>query len=686
MTRHSANFPWHEGEVAVQRRLGVAERMAEMGSKVVRDHMPAQHRELYAKLPYMIAGTVDPSGDVWATILTGKPGFVSSPDHRTLAFGAPRDLYDPADAGMETGDAIGLLGIELSSRRRNRMNGTIRRDGAGGFAVAVGHSFGNCPQYIQLRDYEFARDPARPSGIEAETLAVLDDDARAAIAAADTFFVASYVDLEGGERQVDVSHRGGKPGFVRIDENGRLTIPDFAGNLHYNTLGNFTVNPRAGLIFADFETGDVLQLTGDAEIEFDSPEIKAFQGAERIWHFTPRRIVRRRGALALRWLLQQNGFSPNALMTGSWEDTAARIEAEKLAMEWRAMKVSKVVEESASIRSFHLEPADGKGLIAHKAGQHLPIRVTLPGADKPVLRTYTLSCAPSDNRYRISVKRDGAVSQYLHDHVGEGGLIEARGPAGSFTVDAAEKRPAVLIAAGVGITPMLAMLRHIVYEGVRTRGVRPTWLVHVARSKTERAFDAEIDALADAAQGAVRVIRIVSRPGPDERPGRDYNGAGRFEAATFSQFLPFGDYDFYMCGPGGFMQAMYDGLRDLNVADARIHAEAFGPSSLTRRADVGAASLPQEKPATESVPVIFTASAKEARWEPGQQTLLELAEARGIDASFSCRAGNCGMCAAKLLKGRVAYTNTPSADIPEGHVLVCSAVPAADSEPLEIEL
>jgi predicted pyridoxine 5'-phosphate oxidase superfamily flavin-nucleotide-binding protein len=146
--------PWHRGEVTLQSAVGVADRMAIAGQKVIRDYMPDQHRDFYAQLPFIVAGAVDSAGDAWATLLTGAPGFASSPDPRTLAFAVARDAADPADAGLNDGDAIGLLGIELNSRRRNRMNGTVQRGASPGFSVQVEHAFGNCPQYIQLRDWQ----------------------------------------------------------------------------------------------------------------------------------------------------------------------------------------------------------------------------------------------------------------------------------------------------------------------------------------------------------------------------------------------------------------------------------------------------------------------------------------------------------------------------------------------------
>ena len=296
---------WHEGETFIQETLGVAERMAAVGQRVVRDVMPDQHRDFYAQLPFVVAGSVDPGGDAWATILEGRPGFLSSPAPTVLDIAARPDPSDPAGAGMTDGTPVGLLGIEMHTRRRNRMNGVAAATPEG-FRVGVEQSFGNCPRYIQRRDAAFARDPGQPFAGAVEALAVLDPAARATVEGADAFFVASYAD-RGGHRQVDVSHRGGKAGFVRVAEDGTLTIPDFSGNLFFATLGNILLNGKAGLLFVDFERGDTLQMTGDAAVILDSPEIAAFQGAERLWTFQARRIVRRRGALALRWTFRTDG-------------------------------------------------------------------------------------------------------------------------------------------------------------------------------------------------------------------------------------------------------------------------------------------------------------------------------------------------------------------------------------------
>ncbi|UVC11029.1 pyridoxamine 5'-phosphate oxidase family protein [Rhizobium sp. TH2] len=290
--------PWHPGEVALQASLGVAERLAEVGRHVIRDHLIEQHQLFYPLLPMAVLASVDAAGDAWATVRTGYPGFMQAIDDRYLHLDLKRDPRDPADAGMDDGRAIGMLGIDLGTRRRNRLNGEVVHSDTG-LSVRVEQSFGNCPKYIQLRGAYYASDPTLPSEVIPEMADSMGEDARSLVRRADTFFVASYADLADGRRQVDVSHRGGPPGFVRIDGDV-LVIPDYAGNLFFNTLGNIAVNPRVGLTFVDFESGGLLQLSGDAFI-MDPVETALLPGAERMWRFTPRKVVWRPGVLALRW-------------------------------------------------------------------------------------------------------------------------------------------------------------------------------------------------------------------------------------------------------------------------------------------------------------------------------------------------------------------------------------------------
>jgi ferredoxin-NADP reductase/predicted pyridoxine 5'-phosphate oxidase superfamily flavin-nucleotide-binding protein len=675
---------WHAGEMALQETVGVRRAMERQGAQVIRDHLIDQHRLFFPLLPSIIIGAVDENGDVWSTMREGPAGFLSVADNKTLEIAATVDVSDPAEAGLSDGCSVGLLGIQLGTRRRNRLNGVVRGRGANGFSVGVRESYGNCPQYIQLRNYSFEPAPAsRPSRQES---AELSDVHRAMIAAADTFFVASYVDRD-GSRHVDVSHRGGKPGFVRVNKDGSLTIPDFAGNLYFNTLGDILVSGRAGLCFPDFESGSLLQITGKAEVLLDSPEIALFQGAERLWRVYPERVVYRAGALALRWTKVEGGESPNSLMTGSWDEVRDQQAASKEASSWRRFRVARRVRESTTVSSFFLEPADGEVLLRHKAGQYLPIRVHIGDQDAPAIRNYTISAAPSDGCYRISVKREGAISSFLHDRCDVGTIIEARAPEGSFGLRPAGKRPSVLVAAGIGITPMIAMLRHRLFERQRTRSAKQTWLFYSSRSVSEQPFDRELHAIATNSTDWLRVVRLLSNT-QGAMAARDYELGGRLTAEVIKDALPSLNCDFYLCGPPGFMQDMYDGLRAFGVSDDQLFAEAFGPAAFRRHGTEALPPLPSAS--TKPVSVVFSKSGTEALWEPESGTLLELAERAGLTPDFSCRSGSCGTCRAMVSQGEVTYENRPGYETRDQEALLCCAFPAErpadDRRPLVIEL
>jgi predicted pyridoxine 5'-phosphate oxidase superfamily flavin-nucleotide-binding protein len=299
-----ASSPFHEGEQLVQERVGVRERAERQGRRFIRDHMPEQHREFYAQLPCLLVGSVDAAGRPWASLLAGSPGFVRAPDPRTLVIGRLPEAGDPLAHNLALGVPLGILGIEFATRRRNRMNGRVVDLGANDFAVAVDQSFGNCPKYIQRREPRLASaSPRMALGGPAQELGALDEPARRLITAADTFFIATQAS-PGGDAHiagVDVSHRGGPAGFVRVDDAATLTWPDFVGNAFFNTIGNLLLNPRAGLLFVDFETGDRLWLTGRVEILWDAPEQKSFEGAERLLRFSLEAALRLAEALPLRW-------------------------------------------------------------------------------------------------------------------------------------------------------------------------------------------------------------------------------------------------------------------------------------------------------------------------------------------------------------------------------------------------
>ncbi|WP_299500155.1 pyridoxamine 5'-phosphate oxidase family protein [uncultured Roseobacter sp.] len=283
-----AKDPFHVGEQALQTRAGKRDRMREIGRRVIRPFMPDQHREFFGQLPFVVLGSVDADGWPWASIIAGQIGFLSSPDPKQLDVNAMPLVDDPLGKALSVGTPIGLLGIEMSTRRRNRMNARVTRTGTGGFSLGVDQSFGNCPKYIQTREIAYVRDPgAKGAHPATRSFEHLDHAAQSAIENADAFFVASSAQPaeDSIADGVDVSHRGGEAGFIRVDGD-TLTIPDYVGNFFFNTLGNFLLTPKAGLIFPDFETGDVLMLTGTVDLLWeDDPRVRTLQNAERAWRF-----------------------------------------------------------------------------------------------------------------------------------------------------------------------------------------------------------------------------------------------------------------------------------------------------------------------------------------------------------------------------------------------------------------
>jgi uncharacterized protein len=313
----STESPFHAGELAIQSRMGVQEQIDKQGRRVIRDHLPKQSQQFFSQLSYIIVGTVDEVGSPWASVLVGNPGFLSSPDNRTLQIATQPLFGDPLITNLSDGIDIGLLGIELHTRRRNRLNGKVMATSVDGFDVKVGQSFGNCPQYIQARMFELGEDTSTSSKLVRQ-IATFGEVEQSMIKASDTFFIATAYQDEssGAARGVDVSHRGGKSGFVRVDDDRTLTIPDFSGNHHFNTFGNLELNPHAGLLFLDFDRGNLLYLTGSSEVIWDETEISAYEGAERLLRFHLNRGYRVDRSLPLRWSAPE--FSPFLDRMGSW--------------------------------------------------------------------------------------------------------------------------------------------------------------------------------------------------------------------------------------------------------------------------------------------------------------------------------------------------------------------------------
>lgn len=267
----SDESPFHRGERTIQSRLGVRDRIDSVGRRFIRKYMPDQHRTFFEQLETLFVGSIDNEGRPWASVLVGEPGFVRSPAKRALLICGKPIPGDQLAENLAVGARLGCLGLEFHTRRRNRMNGTVRRLTPDEIGIAVDQSFGNCPKYINTRTL-LPIDRAREPGTVTKTTE-LTKPTYAILSRADTLFIATTRNGDGPAYRygVDVSHRGGLPGFIKILDDGTIWVPDYTGNEYYNTLGNIQEEGHAGLLAIDFNTGDFVQIMGDARIDWNVP-------------------------------------------------------------------------------------------------------------------------------------------------------------------------------------------------------------------------------------------------------------------------------------------------------------------------------------------------------------------------------------------------------------------------------
>ena len=344
---------------------------------------------------------------------------------------------------------------------------------------------------------------------------------------------------------------------------------------------------------------------------------------------------------------------------------------------FRSLVVTAVNRESDSVISVHLADPGGTALPPPGPGQFLTVRLNVVPGERPLLRSYSLSGPPEAGSYRISVKREahGAGSQFVHARVHPGDLLEVAAPRGTFVLQPGD-RPVLLISAGVGATPVLAML-HALAAG---RSAREVWWLHGARSRAGEPFAAEARSLLAALTHGHRHV-CYSRPGPGDVPGRDYRTAGRLSAPVLAGLGLPADADAYVCGPAAFMTEISAALVDLGIDGARVHTEVFGAAPASTPGIVSAPALPPHAPAGppgDGPEVAFARSGLTVRWGAGYDSLLELAEACDVPVRWSCRTGVCHTCEAALMSGTVGYSPDPVDEPAEGSVLICCSQPSAD--------
>src|ERR1700677_786212 len=452
--------------------------------------------------------------------------------------------------------------------------------------------------------------------------------------------------------------------------------------------------PRmAALLVAQHRPGFYFRVLEEGEVGAGDEIIKVAEGAERM------SVAEIDGALYLRGHTRdqlERALRIPALSAGWKESFRALLEQEDTAgaaagnaglapssgappawAGFRPLRVSRIEKESATVKSFSLMPADDRPLVAALAGQFIILRIK-PNADgPPVLRNYSLSDLPSDDHYRVSVKleENGAASTYLHTHVGVGDVLDVAAPRGAFTLGPDGKK-VVLISAGVGATPVLAMLHALAGEA----SPREIWWLYGARNRDDHPFAEETLNLIKSLPSAKSYVEY-SRPGLEDRVGIDFDAAGRIGTEVLQKIGVPHDADFYLCGPAAFMDDLTAGLKAWGVADDRVHGEIFGPSKAITPGIADAPHAPPHAPvgpAGIGPQISFARSGLNARWDPKFGSLLDFAEACEVPVRWSCRTGVCHMCESGLISGNVKYQPDPLDPPAQGNLLLCCAQPAGD--------
>lgn len=351
---------------------------------------------------------------------------------------------------------------------------------------------------------------------------------------------------------------------------------------------------------------------------------------------------------------------------------------------WRGFReftVKDLIKETETTTSVYLVPTDGKSIPSFRPGQHITLRLAVPGQAKPITRCYSLSDSPKKNHYRISVKivaafagrpelGSGKASHYINRLLQVGQTVDVKAPAGEFFLRADSDRLVVLLAGGIGITPMVSMLNHL----ADTNSKRFVLLVYGVRHGQDQPFKTQLRELCEGRENSY-LVNCYSQPQATDKLGVDFQVEGYVSVDVLKKVLQSPDAEFYLCGPPPFIKSLYEGLLEWGVDPADVHYEAFGPASLKSSSDKSA----NEKNLAGSsrlaaAPVTFSRTGMTVEWND-EQSLLELAETHQIPVDSGCRAGSCGSCCVAVLAGQVEYPAGQKPDCPAGHCLMCIAKP-----------
>lgn len=580
---------FHAGEVAVQARAGtvnVADQLAGLGL----GHAVSEDAALlFSRLPFVAISSVGAPGEVWVSFAFGAPGVVrvETPTRLQLVHDSAVHPEDPLRDAWKSEGEVSVLAIDMERRVRYRTTGIL----GDGLAIRIKEAFPNCPKYIQRRVLEEPVAGVAPVSAAAKTVS------RSALSAHDEKLITSsdgiFLGTFNPDTGADVNYRGGRPGFVRVLGPDKIMWPEYRGNGMFQSSGNIEADPRAGLSFLDFNTGDVLQLTGTAVNDWDHDSV--FDGASRLIRFHIAKVRRTDGMTSLRWDLKdyspyvppvsspasrKTDSAPNGLKaeTNSSATTPHSIYPQRVVL-------AKIVQDTELVKTFRFLTRNGN--VQFLPGQYATFQfenIDALDGGKPVVRTWTLSeCAIStrgDVTLEVSVKRDpnGLVSRWLHDSAELGLEVTLLGIDGDMTpvtklasggYDAPPK--ILLISGGIGITPNVAILRGLaVYDQFPS-----IVFIHQEHSESLLPFQSELRRR-DRELENVRLINMISGCSEEETLSDPANRCGRVNEELLKAEVPdLQSRVVYLCGPVGFMSSVRKALSSLGVDASNVHTENF---------------------------------------------------------------------------------------------------------------
>jgi ferredoxin-NADP reductase/predicted pyridoxine 5'-phosphate oxidase superfamily flavin-nucleotide-binding protein len=639
------NSPYHEGELAIQQRVDETE-TARINAGAIDKTILAGALRFIEQQPMVVIGSMDPKGQVWVSTLFGNPGFIRAVDNKTLELdiSQPRSAEcDPLWNNLLENPDVGLLVIELGSRRRIRINGRARKVSAKRILIDVERAYPNCPKYIQRRDWKTLDTNEQHATTPGTFGEKLNESQKKLIQNADTLFVASAHPDHG----VDASHRGGHPGFVHIFNNQQLRIPDFTGNSMFNTLGNFTSYPYAGIIFVDFGSdisgGRLLQLTGKAEILWDMDDsqqddsLKETGGTRRYWQFDITRWQESVLPYRFSWeLLDASPFIPELQRYSNFDETLS-------------LQVEHIQQETDRVKSFRLRADDGKALPEVLAGAHLQVMVKLPDGSE-AKRHYSLLNHPDDRSwYEIGVLKEPegrGGSRYMHEHVSEGDTLEIQLPKNAFPM-ATHANHSILIAGGIGITPILSMM-------------------HILSSRN-KSFEMHYSARTFAGLAFRDRIERVASDSANFYATKEPNG----QRLDLKELLatPKPGVHVYICGPRGMISAVREVAEAKGWHLSQIHFESFGAQPL----------------ANDKAIRVHLVKSNQSITVPANRSILDTLLDADIDVPHDCKRGECTMCTTRVIEGDPDHRDLClSAEEKASSMCVC--VSRACGEELKLDL